>query len=211
MTQFIKLISEDGDERMFPRASIKSVATEREPQGHFVRFREPTRENWFLASLADLDSSPAETIVGAAPGWAVAEPRVENGLFDPRFHPVVAWKIRDGEPPHPIHLGPPVASEIVADSQGFVQNFRRNESQRLDLWLIKRQRAEWRKKGFEGLKPDADGVLRIDFAPPGSEPRELAFVEEIITSDDPNFADIARSEIEAMHVRIRAAEGVVAE
>jgi hypothetical protein len=210
VTNFVKLTNEYGDARLFPRASIKSVAVEREVQGHLVYFREPTRDAWFLGDLADLDSPPAETIVGAAPGWAVVEPRVESGLFDPRFHPVIAWKIRDGEPPHPIHLGPPVASEIVVDNQGFIQNYRRNESLRLDLWLMKRQQSAWRKQGYEPLKPDTDGVIRLDFAPPGSEPRELAFAEEIITSDDPNFADIARSEIEAMHARLQAPEAAAA-
>ncbi|AZG76303.1 hypothetical protein [Methylocystis rosea] len=206
MTQFIKLTSEHGDARMFPRDSIKSVATEREAQGHFVRFREPTRESWFLASLADLDSPPAETIVGAATGWAVVEIKPQDGLLTPTFHPVVAWRVRPGEAPEPVHVGPPVTSEIIIDAEGFGQNWRRNSAFKFAEWLAKRQRSEFRKAGWPSVKPDADGVLRLDFGPPGSEPRELAFAEEIITSDDPNFADIARSEIEAMHVRLRAAK-----
>lgn len=211
MTDFIKLVSEHGDARMFPRASIKSVATEREACGFFVHFREQPRENWFLASLADLDSSPAETIVGAAPGWAVVEIKPEGGLLAPTYHPVLAWRIRRGEAPEPIHVGPPVQADIVIDAEGFAQNWRRNSTFKFDEWLGKRQRSEFRKAGWPSVKPDTDGVIRLDFAPPGSEPRELAFAEEIITSDDPNFADIARSEIEAMHARLRVAEGAAGE
>lgn len=206
MTNFIKLTSEHGDAQMFPRAAIKSVATEREPQGHFVRFRELTRDAWFIDNLADLEPPPVETIIGAAAGWSVVEIKPEGGLLAPTFHPVIAWRIRPGEAPEPIHIGPPVKAEIIIDAEGFAQNWRRNSAFKFDEWLAKRQRSEFRKAGWPTLKPDAEGVLRLDFAPPGSESRELAFAEEIVTSDDPNFADIARSEIEAMHARFRAAE-----
>ncbi|MBG0797114.1 hypothetical protein IYX23_05360 [Methylocystis sp. L43] len=211
MTDFINLVSEHGDARMFPRASIKNVATEREAQGHLIYFREPTRDAWFLGDLADLDSPPAEAIVGAAPGWAVVEIKPEGGLLAPTYHPVLAWRIRLGEAPEPIHVGPPVQADIVIDAEGFAQNWRRNSAFKFDEWLAKRQRSEFRKAGWPTLTPDADGVLRLDFAPPGSESRELAFAEEIVTSDDPNFADIARSEIEAMHARFREAEAAAAE
>ncbi|MGJ0396283.1 MAG: hypothetical protein ACR65U_08670 [Methylocystis sp.] len=206
MTNFVKLTNEHGDARMFPRVAIKSVVTQREPQGFAVYFREPTRDVWFLGDLADLDSPPAETIVGAAPGWAVVEIKPEDGLLTPTFHPVVAWRVRPGEAPEPIHIGPPVKAEIIIDAEGFAQNWRRNSAFKFDEWLAKRQRSEFRRAGWPTLKPDADGVLRLDFAPPGAEPRELAFAEEIITSDDPHFADVMRSEIEAMHARLQTAE-----